>query len=101
MRFLPNRIASRKAWFLCMAALLTLQIGMPIVAEADDAITRAEDDGYRGIWYAVGETKDEYAFKYSGGMATYPQQYAPIACYAAAANKTFFVPPWEQPWRLR
>ena len=39
----------------------------------------------------MGETKDEYAFKYSGGMATYPQQHAPIACYAAAANKTFFV----------
>jgi hypothetical protein len=49
------------------------------------------DDGYRGIWYAVGKTKDQYGYKYSGGMATYPQQHSPIAVYAPAANKTFFV----------
>ena len=49
-----------------------------------------KDDGYRGIWYAVGPTKDEYRFKYSGGLATYPQQHAPIAVYCRAVNKTFF-----------
>jgi len=48
------------------------------------------DDGFRGIWYANQASKDEYKFKYSGGMATYPQQHAPIAVYAAAARKTFF-----------
>src|SRR5688500_18093987 len=48
-------------------------------------------DGYRGIWYSVGPTRDAYHFKYSGGMATYPQQHAPIAIYSRAANKTFFV----------
>lgn len=47
-------------------------------------------DGYRGIWYANQATGDEYKFKYSGGLATYPQQHAPIAVYAKAANKTFF-----------
>ena len=36
-------------------------------------------------------TKDEHKFKYSGGTATYPQQHAPIAIYAKAADKTFFV----------
>jgi len=49
-----------------------------------------KDDGYRGIWYCNQPTQDEYKFKYSGGMATYPQQHAPIAIYSKAANKTFF-----------
>ena len=47
-------------------------------------------NGFRGIWYANQPSNDEYAFKYSGGMATYPQQHAPIAIYAPGANKTFF-----------
>ena len=49
-----------------------------------------KDDGYRGIWYYNQATKDEYKYKYSGGMATYPQQHAPIAIYSPQANKTFF-----------
>jgi hypothetical protein len=48
-------------------------------------------EGFRGIWYPNQETHDEYAYKYSGGMATYPQQHEPIAVYSAAAKKTFFV----------
>jgi hypothetical protein len=48
-------------------------------------------DGYRGIWYANTAVKNEFAWKYSGGMATYPQQHEPIAIYAKAADKTFFV----------
>jgi hypothetical protein len=47
-------------------------------------------NGYRGIWYMNQPTGDEYKYKYSGGLATYPQQHAPIAIYSAAANKTFF-----------
>jgi hypothetical protein len=46
--------------------------------------------GYRGIWYMNQPTGDEFKFKYSGGLGTYPQQHAPIAVYSAAANKTFF-----------
>lgn len=48
-------------------------------------------DGFRGIWYANQPSSDEYRFKYSGGLATYPHQHAPIAIYAPEANKTFFV----------
>ncbi len=48
-------------------------------------------DGYRGIWYYNQPTKDEFRYKYSGGMATYPQQHAPIAIYRKEVNKTFFV----------
>ncbi len=61
------------------------------LSAADAPVELAEDDGYRGIWYAVGKTNDQYAYKYSGGMATYPQQHAPTAIYAPAVNKTFFV----------
>lgn len=49
------------------------------------------DDGYRGIWYSNQPTMDEYRYKYSGGMATYPQQHHPIAIYAPEVEKTFFV----------
>ncbi|MGH9848004.1 MAG: BNR-4 repeat-containing protein [Blastocatellia bacterium] len=51
---------------------------------------QAKDDGYRGIWYANQPSGDEYVYKYSGGFATYPQQHAPIAIYAAEVKKTFF-----------
>jgi BNR repeat-containing family member len=49
------------------------------------------DDGFRGIWYYNQPTKDEFKYKYSGGMATYPQQQAPVAVYRKEVNKTFFV----------
>jgi hypothetical protein len=48
-------------------------------------------DGYQGLWYSNTATHDEYKFKYSGGMATYPQQHEPIAIYRKEVNKTFFV----------
>lgn len=50
-----------------------------------------EDDGYRGIWYFNKNLKTEYRYKYSGGMATYPYQHAPIAIYSPEVHKTFFV----------
>jgi len=63
-----------------------------VVAASFSAVAapQPKDDGYRGIWYFNQATKDEYKFKYSGGMATYPQQHAPIAIYSKAVNKTFF-----------
>jgi len=70
---------------------------------ADEPFELAQDDGYRGIWYANQKTGDEYVYKYSGGMPTYPQQHLPIAIYAPAANKTFFVyggAPRDKPQRL-
>lgn len=47
-------------------------------------------NGYRGIWYFIGPTKNEYAYKYSGGLGTYPANHYPFSVYAASANKTFF-----------
>jgi hypothetical protein len=57
-------------------------------AVADDLLPTT--DGFRGIWYANQPSGDEYKFKYSGGMGTYPQQHTPIAIYSQAADKTFF-----------
>jgi len=91
MRIHPGKVQTRAVRLCAIVALLVFASGSSGGANADESFVLAEDDGYRGIWYAVGETKDQYAFKYSGGMATYPQQHAPIACYSAAANKTFFV----------
>lgn len=57
---------------------------------AEEIVKLAADDGFRGIWYANQPSGDEYKFKYSGGMATYPQQHVPIAVYCEEADKTFF-----------
>lgn len=46
--------------------------------------------GYRGIWYFIGPTKNEYAYKYSGGLGSYPANHYPFSVYAPAVNKTFF-----------
>lgn len=57
-------------------------------------------EGYNGIWYSNQPTGDEFVYKYSGGMATYPQQQSPIAVYAKAVHRTFFcyggAPPGKQ-----
>jgi BNR repeat-containing family member len=65
-------------------ALLALFAGFSSAAPAPQA------DDYRGIWYSNQATGDGHAFKYSGGLGTYPQQHSPIAIYSREANKTFF-----------
>jgi len=52
---------------------------------------------YQGIWYSNQPDSSEYRYKYSGGLATYPQQHIPIAVYSEAAQKTFFVFGGTQP----
>ncbi|HYI79052.1 MAG TPA: BNR-4 repeat-containing protein [Chryseolinea sp.] len=48
------------------------------------------DDGYRGIWYFIGALKNDYRYKYSGGLGTYPSNHHPFAVYAPEVEKTFF-----------
>lgn len=53
-------------------------------------------DGYRGIWYYIsgagqaGSPSEEYKYKYSGGLGTYPANHYPFSVYAKAVDKTFF-----------
>lgn len=49
-----------------------------------------KDDGYRGIWYMNQPTKDEYKYKYSGGLGTYCDYHSPNAVYCPEVKKTFF-----------
>ncbi|WP_341838106.1 BNR-4 repeat-containing protein [Chitinophaga pollutisoli] len=60
-------------------------------ALAQDAVTLNQpDSGYRGIWYSNQPSQDEYKYKYSGGLGTYPANHYPFSVYAKAVNKTFF-----------
>lgn len=47
-------------------------------------------DGYKGIWFTLGQFSP-YGDKYSGGLGTYTSSHVPMAIYAKAVNKTFFV----------
>jgi hypothetical protein len=72
-----------------MKRIVLLLLALPLAGDLRaDPLPR--DDGYRGIWYFNQPTRDEYRYKYSGGMATYPQQHAPIAIYREEVRKTFF-----------
>ena len=69
----------------CSAALAA-----PSQQQESPKITSAKDDGYRGIWFTLGQ-KSEFGDKYSGGLGTYTANHVPMAIYAKEANKTFFV----------
>jgi hypothetical protein len=50
----------------------------------------AKADGYRGIWYMNQPSKDEYVYKYSGGLGTYCAKHKPFAVYCDEVKRTFF-----------
>ncbi|MCC6493641.1 MAG: BNR-4 repeat-containing protein [Pirellulales bacterium] len=72
-----------------MFAMLLLAVAVVAAGPAARAVETAS--GYRGVWYMNQPTGDEFKYKYSGGLGTYPQQHAPIAVYSREAHKTFFV----------
>lgn len=72
-----------------------------ICAQTDNIYGKArllnqKDTGYRGIWYNIGgagqrgPVTNEYRYKYSGGLGTYPANHYPFSVYAKKVNKTFF-----------
>lgn len=73
------------------AQAATLRTPVRRVEPAETGGVLRTDDGYRGIWYYNQPSKDEYKYKYSGGMATYPYQHNPIAIYCKEVERTFFV----------
>jgi hypothetical protein len=60
-----------------------------------DAYEAPAAEGYRGTWYEITSGSGSAPNKYGGGMATYPQQHAPIAVHsadpAAGIDRTYFV----------
>src|SRR5690606_8324689 len=62
----------------------------PDLQNSHGVLHNTKTDGYRGIWYMNQPLDNEYKFKYSGGLGTYPQQHIPLAIYSEAVNKTFF-----------
>ena len=52
--------------------------------------TSNKTDGYQGIWFTLNQFSEE-GDKYSGGLGTYTAKHVPMAIYAPAVKKTFFV----------
>lgn len=74
---------------LTIAVCLLVVIGAGSL-HAQDAPAARDVDGYRGIWFTLGQFS-EYGDKYSGGLGTYTAKHHPLAVYAPDVNKTFFV----------
>ncbi len=75
----------RRVLILAMAVAI-----IPLVDSARGVETNTRLDGYRGIWFTIGQD-NEWGPKYSGGLSTYTANHVPTAVYAPAVNKTFFV----------
>jgi hypothetical protein len=63
---------------------------MSLFAAIALCLVGVKDDGYRGIWYYNQPQKDEYVYKYSGGLGTYCSSHNPFAIYRKEVQKTFF-----------
>ncbi len=62
---------------------------VPEVPEAEvDPVSRPID-GFRGIWFDLGQ-RTEYGSKYSGGLGTYTAKHRPLAIYSPVSNQTYF-----------
>lgn len=71
------------------AVLATTDLQEPFSSEDPQVADRTKADGYKGIWFELGQ-KSAYGDKYSGGLGTYTVNHAPIAIHAPQVNKTFF-----------
>lgn len=80
----------RKQSFFTQACTLILLIPCLITAQDGQIRNNQKIDGYRGIWFELNQ-KYEHGDKYSGGLGTYTAKHIPLAIYAAAVDKTFFV----------
>ncbi|MBC7902666.1 MAG: BNR-4 repeat-containing protein [Gemmatimonadaceae bacterium] len=71
----------KKPFILIISLIVSLNVSLA---------QHQKTSGYKGIWFALGQ-RTEYGDKYSGGLGTYTSSHIPIAIYAKAVNKTFFV----------
>ena len=82
-------VMRQKLVFKCLATA-TLLGGIFVQVMAQSDLTGTEIDGYKGIWFTLGQYYD-YGDKYSGGLGTYTAKHKPLAIYAPEVEKTFFV----------
>ncbi len=75
---------------LLLILLCVMFSGIPVSTPTAELPKARRVDGYRGIWFDLGQAND-YGSKYSGGLGTYTAKHRPLALYAPKANKTFFV----------
>ena len=89
---MTHRIPRRLAFtFLLLLAFPCAIFADEAVRGNPTALLNRKDDGYRGIWYYNQKLDgNEYVYKYSGGLGTYPANHYPFAVYAPEVNKTFF-----------
>lgn len=73
-----------------VVSLVSFLFMLPFQKSNDPITLNLKDDGYRGIWYSNQPSNDEYVFKYSGGLGTYPANHYPFSVYSPKADKTFF-----------
>ena len=79
-----------RTWLATAIAATVLFAALAAPSFADDPIINsAKADGYKGIWFTLGQ-KCEFGDKYSGGLGTYTAKHIPLAIYAPKVNKTFF-----------
>lgn len=75
---------------MILKCVTTIILAAVLAIAGPTAFANPKDDGYRGIWFELGQ-KGKYGDKYSGGLGTYTANHVPIAIYAEKVNKTFFV----------
>ena len=80
----PRRLVPRLAWLGLLVFGCTSREST--AAEPD---TSRGMDGYRGIWFTLGQFS-KHGDKYSGGLGTYTANHVPMAVYSPTADKTFF-----------
>lgn len=70
---------------ICFCSFICL-----IFAQQEPGLMNQHIDGYRGIWFELNQ-KYPHGDKYSGALGTYTAKHIPLAVYAPAVDKTFFV----------
>jgi len=75
----------------CVRSVILCAVVLSAIATTGiSAEPSKKDDGYRGIWFTLGQFS-QYGDKYSGGLGTYTANHVPMAIYAPQVEKTFFV----------
>ncbi len=74
-----------------MKYLLIITLLLPNFLSGQDNKNNQKINGYRGIWFTLGQFSSDYGDKYSGGLGTYTAKHRPLAIYSEEAKRTYFV----------